>query len=79
MVIGNRLKGLRESKKLSQGTSRNGQAYSGATSHGLKMVIRFLLSRPIKNSYSIWRKRLQETSLEPLVCFTSTIVLAFQV
>jgi hypothetical protein len=55
VIIGDRLRELREEKNLSQGDIEKRTGCSGVTSPALKMVIRFLPLKPWRSLPVLWR------------------------
>jgi transcriptional regulator with XRE-family HTH domain len=65
MVIGERLKDLREQKKLSQATSKNARVCFAVTFHGLKMGTQF-------HPWKLWRSwlvrwKFRRTGFSPMM------------
>jgi len=53
MIIGDRLRALREEKKLSQGDIESGRALVAPIFLALKIIIVFQISRPWRNGHGL--------------------------
>jgi hypothetical protein len=63
MIIGDRLRAIREEKKLSRGTSSIAVAWCVVIYRGLKTVVPFLTSKPWRNGLVRWKFRSTSCSM----------------